>query len=252
MKHLHLFEKYSHYDEARDLPNFVGYHCSKGIITDFDGTVKDDASSIFNTYGKDWYARLLEELGWHEQLRTMPEGVSEGHPKLERWYDMVGRMLARRNIHWIFVARDMPHTQYGEYQYAVSIDSGKVLFTMDDTNEIDSDIYVYNSKKVKPTLVPLFDMPEPKAKVSSGAFVLDRDAEGLGLFQRSPLYKFPWEVSESEYSDDMRYPKGDAPYPYHASVASEKLIYELLGIKPFSIGSHETFCRFREYMDSLD
>jgi hypothetical protein len=137
MKYLKLYENFEE--------TFVGYHCN-----DSESTLKED----------DFIGNIKEE--YYERFEDILIMISRSYPEVSNFIDRIRggeeefyyetdlaweieQWFEDNNIEWIFVSEHKPLNRYGNNCYEVYFKSDKNIYSMEDSAEENSVLYVYNN-----------------------------------------------------------------------------------------------------------
>ena len=141
-------------------PSFKGFHCQKYENYDNDKILKDYAESYFN--------EIVEYIPYDLHDKMAEIGIDRYPPddyyseEFEKWSDKVEEFLYDNGIRWIFVSHDKifnnmrsKGASYGDYCYYILIPDEIILYDFVDVHEENASGIVYDSRKGRPTRIPI-------------------------------------------------------------------------------------------------
>lgn len=146
-------------EEAKSLPDFIGFHCQTSERGKFDDDIIGGRDRDYGDYLPQIIDSLhndllieADELG----LRWAPE--DQYSEEYEEWYDAAMDFLYEKGIRWVFVSQTAFLENYGDYCYALTLPDDAVLDIIPDpwVND-DADAYVYDSNRARPGFMEVED-----------------------------------------------------------------------------------------------
>lgn len=151
MKNIPTYDQFILCESMKD--TYVGVHCSPYGIShdDFCGPITDEYHHAFEQVLKAVQRDYPEAKALLKKVASV-DGLSLTDDTVDLVFE-IAEFLADNHLEWIFVS-DSPLTKYGSNCYRVYFKDLKRVYILPDEMTDGARIYVYNSKKDRPTLSP--------------------------------------------------------------------------------------------------